>query len=294
MESSFEHEIAALRDDRVSGASELLARAVAILREAARGDRETQVRVARAVCQAKPAMAPIWNAAAALLGGGAEGLERFAARARRAPETLTRVCTSLLLDRPPGSRAGTIRIATLSFSGSVLACLRALATVRPIRVACSEGRPMFEGRRFAATLAESGVVTDFYTDASLTSSLEGCEAVLVGADAIAGDWFVNKTGTRALMAVAAALGIPSYVVASREKFAPPWLASRLVLEEADPHEVWPTPPPGVLVKNPYFEKVPLEAAAAVISDIGVLPPDQMDAACAASAPQDEVAFLLSS
>lgn len=151
---------------------------------------------------------------------------------------------------------------------------------------------MLEGRRLAAALAESGIPTLFHTDAALTASLDGCEAVLVGADAVASDWFINKVGTRAVVTVAAALGIPSYVVASREKFAPPWLADRLAPGDANPDEVWPDPPAGVLVRNLYFETVPLDPVAAVVSDIGILPPARMAAACAALAPRDEVATLL--
>ena len=61
-----------------------------------------------------------------------------------------------------------------------------------------------------------------------------------------------------------------YVVATRDKFVSHAVAARMVVREGAPAEIWDTPPPGVAVRNPYFEPTPLDLVASVISDIGVL------------------------
>ncbi len=94
--------------------------------------------------------------------------------------------------------------------------------------------------------------------------------MLVGADAVAPEWFLNKSGTRMLAAAAAQQGMPVYVVATRDKFVSHAIAARLVVREGAPAEIWGTPPAGVTVRNPYFEPTPLDLVAGIISDIGVL------------------------
>ena len=54
-------------------------------------------------------------------------------------------------------------------------------------------------------------------------------------------------------------------VSSRKLFA-----ARMSVREGAPAEIWETPPPGVVVRNPYFEPTPLDLVASVISDIGVV------------------------
>ena len=71
-------------------------------------------------------------------------------------------------------------------------------------------------------------------------------------------------------ALATELGVPVYVVATRDKFVPPRVAAVLGLRQGPVAEVWGQPPHGVTVRNPYFERVPLALVRAVLSDGGVL------------------------
>jgi len=43
-----------------------------------------------------------------------------------------------------------------------------------------------------------------------------------------------------------------------------------IIRSGDATEIWATPPPGVDVRNPYFESTPLDLVTAVISDVGIL------------------------
>jgi translation initiation factor 2B subunit (eIF-2B alpha/beta/delta family) len=139
-----------------------------------------------------------------------------------------------------------------------------------LRVSCSESRPALEGRTLAARLVSAGAAVTCFSDAALGHALGAADAVVVGADAVAPEWFLNKSGTRMLAAAAAQQGVPVYVLASRDKFVTHAIASRLVIREGEAAEIWEGPPPGVVVRNPYFEPTPLDLVTSVISDVGVL------------------------
>jgi len=258
--------IALLASDRESGASEILDEVIAILREAVAAG-VPMLPVARAVCRAQPTMASVWNAALEVLApGGGERLETFAQRVTRGADAAVRVGSAFFLDeveRP-------LRVVTLSFSRSVASLLEAIATRRDVRVSCSESRPALEGRRLASRLGSAGIAVTAFSDAALGHALASADAVLVGADAVAPDWFLNKSGTRMLAAAAAQQGIPVYVVATRDKFVGHGVAARLVLREGAPKDIWESPPAGVTVRNPYFEPTPLELVASLITDMGVI------------------------
>jgi ribose 1,5-bisphosphate isomerase len=262
MRPELEKRIAAIAGDRESGASEILVEASAILREASQ---EELAAVAQALRAAQPSMAPLRNATAAALTGD---LELFAQRMARAPQAIARYTAELLETGLAPAHA--LRIVTISYSGTVAHALEFLAARRRLEVACAEGRPALEGRRLAARLARAGMSVTCFADAALAHGLERADAVLVGADAVGSEWFVNKSGTRMLAAAAGQAGIASYVLAGREKFIGSVAASTLELKQSDPAEVWDTPPSGVTVKNAYFECIPLELVAATVTDIGVL------------------------
>jgi translation initiation factor 2B subunit (eIF-2B alpha/beta/delta family) len=259
--------IVQLAADRESGASEIVAQAIAILRDALAAGHPIRP-VARAVCRAQPSMAPVWNAALEALAADdpAGRLDAFARRVTRAASAVVRVGVEFLTDevhRP-------LRVVTVSYSRTVAALLGAVAARRPVRAACSEGRPALEGQRLAARLAAAGVDVTFFTDAAIAAALPDADAVIVGADAVTPEWLLNKAGTRMLAAAAAHQGVPLYVVATRDKFLRGGLADALTIRAGESAEVWDLPPAHVTVRNPYFERVPLELVASLITDAGVI------------------------
>ncbi|HSK08985.1 MAG TPA: hypothetical protein VK911_05370 [Vicinamibacterales bacterium] len=277
-----------LRDDRTSGASELMAVALEALKRAREEGPDALAAAAAAVCEAQPSMASLRNLAAAAARDPHDpgALDRFEQRWRRAGPALVRVATGILLPGEPRPA----RLVTCSFSGSVLACVQALARRTRVEIACGEGRPALEGRRMAAALAAAGARVEFFTDAALGQALDGADALVVGADAVTPAWFLNKCGTAALADAALRAGVPVYVLATRDKFLhaaavvdrPPGRhAGRTTLgedsrspglrvDEHDPGEVWDAPPAGVTIRNPYFERVPMDLVTGVITDAGLL------------------------
>ena len=261
-----ERRIARIAADRQSGASELLAEAAAILAEALSTGGLLRP-LATALIAAQPSMAPMRNAVrAALLAATPADFDRYIQRAQRAPAALVRHAVALLGSESPD----TLRLVTISFSATVLRVLESLAQRQQIQVSCADGQPGLEGRRLAERLASAGIAVTHYTDAALGHAIAGATAVLVGADAVTPDWFLNKSGTRMLAAVAGSEGVPVYVAATLDKFVSRDVAGRLDIREEPPEEVWPAPPARVRVRNPCFEATSLDLVSAVISEAGVL------------------------
>jgi translation initiation factor eIF-2B subunit delta len=263
----------AIAIDRDSGASELTARLLPLLDEALRRAPPLVVPIIRRVCEGQPAMAPLWHVCAAALDDGEHpgAFARMRQARERAPAALARVASAALVEDLSG--VAQPLLLTLSFSGSVVEVLRAVQAIRPIRIVCGEGRPRYEGRRLAASLAAAGATVTLTTDAAVPAYLREAAAVVVGADAVAASFWINKVGTHGLAATAADRGVPVMVMATSDKALPARLASHWRLPLADPDEVWGDPPRAVRVENPYFEAVPAELATVVFTEVGRLTPD---------------------
>ena len=275
--------MALLASDRESGASEILDEVIAILQDTRRSGVPLKP-VARALVRAQPSMAPVWNAVLEAVASESrpERFDRFTERVARSPAALARFAAECFAPadpragRPEPRRgavepgAGPLRLVTISFSRSVAIVIDAVRRARPIRVSCSESRPALEGRRLAAQLASAGVPVTCFGDAAIGHALAAADAVVFGADAVGPEWFLNKSGTRMLAAAAAQQGVPVYVAATRDKFVSHAVGARLVVGEGAAPEVWDGPPPGVEVRNPYFESTPLDLVTGIISDVGVL------------------------
>jgi translation initiation factor 2B subunit (eIF-2B alpha/beta/delta family) len=142
----------------------------------------------------------------------------------------------------------------------VLAALVALRA-RIAQVVGSEGRPLLEGRLLAERLAAQQVPITVLLDAELPDAVGSADLVVVGADAVFPDAYVNKVGTRLLQERARAARKPFFVLADTAKILPPALAALHRIEDKPLHEIWRDAPAGVTVVNRYFERVPLGGAA---------------------------------
>jgi translation initiation factor 2B subunit (eIF-2B alpha/beta/delta family) len=285
----FQRRIRRIAEDRRSGASDLLQSAVGIVDDAIRGGLPLTL-LARALCHAQPSMGGFWTLAMeALAAERAPGrFQRFRQRLARAPHALERFVTECLASSSPRP----LHVVTLSSSSAVVTALQALARRCTLHVSCSDSRPGLEGRALATRLAATGIPVTMFADAAIAHALAPADAVLVGADALAPQWFLNKSGTQMLAAAAAHRGIPVYVAATREKFVGATIAQRLQIGGGDATEIWDAPPPGVEIRNPYFEATPLELVSAVITDIGVLGAALVPDVCEASADPASVQALI--
>jgi translation initiation factor 2B subunit (eIF-2B alpha/beta/delta family) len=287
--------IDAIAADHQASATALMPSAVAALRAARASEPGSLEAAARAVCMAQPCMGSLWNAAAAALDPDPAALDRLAAQIERAPDAIARMAQSLITGSDE-ARPEPVRLVTWSASRPVAGFVARLATRADVRLACPEGRPALEGRTLATGLAAQGVRVNVFADGALATALPGATALVVGADALTGGYFVNKAGTGALVAAASAAGVPTYVLAGRDKGLGSALAALITLREGPSDEVWADAPDDVQVRNPYFERVGWETIAALVTDRGPVGPADVPELCAATARalvQDRLAALLS-
>jgi translation initiation factor eIF-2B subunit delta len=257
-------EIRALGRDHRSGAAEIADRAAAALIEflkhsgPASGPLAEQLgELAEAIRQAQPSMAPLLNLGHRVAQAAAQGrvsrrqllraLKRFRQQLRRAKRQIARGLAARL---PRQSVA-----LTYSYSSTVLAALLA-ARSKLARVICSESRPLLEGRRLAEKLGRAGIRVGLVADAALPARVQEADAVVVGADAVFAEGYVNKIGTRVLQEQARVARKPFYVLADTSKILPRAAVARYRIEDKPARELWQGAPRGVRVESRTFERVP--------------------------------------
>ncbi|HEY7727383.1 MAG TPA: S-methyl-5-thioribose-1-phosphate isomerase [Candidatus Eisenbacteria bacterium] len=153
---------------------------------------------------------------------------------------------------------------------------------RPVEVWVTETRPLLQGARLTAfELQREGVPTRLLVDGAAAFAIcrEGIEAVVTGADRVAGNGDVaNKVGTLALALAARDSGIPFVVVAPSSTLDPECPSGEAIpIEQRGPGEVaslggQPTAPEGVPAYNPAFDVTPARLVTAVITEHGVWEP----------------------
>jgi len=285
---SVQAQIGELADDHTSGAVEIATRAASVLllfaAEAEAEDEHSFQRqlaaAGKALIQAQPSMAPLFNLVNSVVAGvqGARDLEAarklvrttseaFRAELGRRSEMIAQRTLSLL---PEGCT-----VLTHSRSSTVLAALQLAANRgRLAEVVCTESRPSYEGRTVAATLAREGIRTTLITDSAAAHFMGRVNLVMVGADSVSRDGLVNKMGTYAIALAARDQGVPLYALCGTEKLLPidyPYFR----IAPQDPQEVWPEHPQGVEVLNLYFDVTPLRYVSGVVTEQGVLTPGEL-------------------
>jgi translation initiation factor 2B subunit (eIF-2B alpha/beta/delta family) len=164
---------------------------------------------------------------------------------------------------------------TNSFSATCYAGLRHMAEAgQDVRAIVVESRPAREGVQLARALGEHGIRSTLIVDAGIASFVDRADAVLVGGDIVSGSFFVNKLGTHPLVLTARSKDVPVYLLASLLKL----VREDEVPEEESPHspeEVESGDMDNVTVENIYFERVPLGLVTGVVTEEGVMSPDDV-------------------
>ncbi|MCA9774543.1 MAG: hypothetical protein KC466_19140, partial [Myxococcales bacterium] len=186
-------------------------------------------------------------------------------------------------ERAVKSLANARVLLTHSSSGSVDALFARMAP-EGRRVIVTEARPLKEGVRTARALARRGFDVDLIVDAAAASCVPEADAAVLGADSVLRDGGVlNKVGSRSLARAARDAGVAVYVIADTFKFDPRPPES-VTIEEMDPAEVLGRAPPGVRVRNPYFDRVEPRDITAIVTERGPLRPSRVARAADALRP----------
>jgi ribose 1,5-bisphosphate isomerase len=163
-------------------------------------------------------------------------------------------------------------------TASVSVITRAYEMGKIRKVYSTETRPFFQGRITTGQLLEKGVPVVQIPDSAVRLIMHEVDQVVVGADTIASNGAViNKVGTSQIALAAHESRVRVFVAAETYKFSPMTVFGELVsIEFRDPTEVvprdWIENHPNVQVLNPAFDVTPPEYIDALITEIGVIPP----------------------
>jgi len=168
-------------------------------------------------------------------------------------------------------------------------------------VICTESRPAGEGTLLARHLTEQGIPTTLITDALSFSLImppphgkKEISLVLVGADSISVHGLTNKAGTLGLAIAARTCAIPFYALAGSEKCLPSAFPIEKTILEKPPDEILAPPPEGLKIINRYFDITPLSYLTAVVTERGVLRPQDLKEALEKLTPQSQLLELVTS
>ncbi len=176
-------------------------------------------------------------------------------------------------------------ILTQCYGETVIGALirAAKSTGKSFRVFCAETRPYLQGARLTSScFVEAGFDTTVLTDNMVAWAMqnEGIGLFTSAADTIARDGHIaNKIGTFQIAILARYFGIPYYVTGIPD--GDKRTRDDIVIEMRDPEQVLryrgiPNCLPGVKAVYPSFDIVPPQLIAGVVTDRGLLPPDQLD------------------
>lgn len=166
------------------------------------------------------------------------------------------------------NKKGGIIIATYSNSGLVKKVVR-FYRKKIKKIYLSEGRPAYEGRAMAQYFAGLGIEIVLSVDLLLPSLIARTELLLLGADSVGKDRFINKIGSGELLKNARKFGVPSAVVFESLKIKSININTKLK-DDYNYREILPQGgDKNISVINPYFEIINNRRVDRFISDLGV-------------------------
>ncbi len=283
-----------IKNDRTHGASQLARQAAEVLKVAAEHSHAGSVEqflleqreIGERLMSVRPAMAPVFNIVNRLLQTIAKAQEVDLDSIKRL--TISKVTkavsgSSLAVAQTAEHVAALIAdgdsIMTHSYSSTVVAALKqAFTTHRNIEVITTRSGPRRSGERTAQELGLHGIPITFIDDTAMGLYVSAVNKAVVGADRVCADGkVVNGIGTYQLALAAKKAGVPFYVLCETLKFDSRLKGDAVDLEEKEPSEVIEPGglPPGVKAKNPYFDITPPELITGIVTENGLLAPEEV-------------------
>lgn len=141
----------------------------------------------------------------------------------------------------------------------------------------TETRPLYQGRKTAEELSNVGIkVTNIVDSAAGDALTKGgkikkADLMIIGCDAILSDGsIINKIGSGMFAELAYMHKIPVYAVGNSWKFS----SGNVKIEERNFKEIWKNASKRIKIKNPAFEKIDKRHITGIISELGILTPDE--------------------
>ncbi len=200
-----------------------------------------------------------------------ERAEKFIQYSKSATKKIGEIGSRLLED---GDRV----LTHCNSSAALSVIIEAWRRGKDLEVYATETRPKFQGHITVTKLAEAGLTVTLIPDSAVRLLMKRLDKVVVGADTVtANGAVINKVGTSQIALAAKEHNVNFFVAAESIKFSPHTVIGELVtIEERSPLEVVPQEflerNPGIRIRNPAFDVTPPEYIDAIITELGVIPP----------------------
>lgn len=287
MNNSTKELIDKIGSDLQSGAAELALKAITVYQHILNNQNHQNIndlkneltQASILLIKAQPGMAPIFNLCNQVLLTASQA-QTIDALKSNCDDTLANVEKQLCANAqiiaenvspliPPGEV-----VFVYSFSSTVItALLSARSRGKYFRVASTEARPSFEGRKLAKTLTQGDIEVMHTFDLAMGLVLPSCSIAFMGADCVGLPGVVNKVGSWLLAIACKEHGIPLYVLCDTDKFV-----NEDRLFEFEKHvrpgiEVWPDFEPNnknLKILNHQYELVSLNLITGFVTEAGII------------------------
>lgn len=139
----------------------------------------------------------------------------------------------------------------------------------------TETRPLFQGRITSKELLRLKIPNTHFIDSAMRLAIKKADVVFLGADAITTEGkVINKIGSELVCETAERFDVPVYICTNSWKFDPQTVFGfSEKIEERPTKEVWDKPPKKIMIVNPAFEKIDSNLITGIISELGILTPE---------------------
>lgn len=170
--------------------------------------------------------------------------------------------------------ANSNKLMTISHSANVREIiLNAHKKKKRFEIYCLKSHPPDEGVQLAEILSKENIQTTLIADSEMGVFMPELNGVIVGADRLYKDGFVNKAGTLPLVLTARYFKVPVYLAVETWKILSE-KEKALKFVERSTDEVYKNRNSELNVQNIYYERVPLEMISKVICEEGVFDRDE--------------------
>ena len=280
--SNIESLLGTLRENKTSGASELIEDALGIitvqldLLEDRNMDITEEIYILfKKIIDSRPTMSPLINCIGFILQDVSiitkttleNRIKQFRDNEIKKKKALENYFRKFLEEREEKLN----KIMLISYSSTVLNLLEKNKDFN-LKIFVLESRPLLEGRNTAKILSKY-FKTTLIIDAAMGKFLEKTDLVLIGVDSILIDGsIINKIGSYPLTALSKLKNIEVYAVGDSYKYnLRSHYGYEILVEEKLSSEVYDIKEDtNIDVVNYYFEVIPSEYISGIISDLGVI------------------------
>lgn len=144
-----------------------------------------------------------------------------------------------------------------------------------VKIYQTVSHPAKEGLLQANYLADNGFEVTLIEDSAIGTTIENVDMIFLGADAVFNEYFINKTGSKAIAITGKYNAIPVFVFADSRKLFNEKNANKEIInkfQEIDNHstdKITDNIKTKLKVENSYFEKIPNSLVSRFINEKGI-------------------------